>query len=329
MKYIDLHCDTLCMAFETQDKNIFDRPQFMVDIKRLKQAGVLAQFFAMYMPPQDWIHNIKADCTDDMFIDELYATLCDAIAQHSDDIAWAKNTIDMENNAKQGKVSAFLTIEDGRSVDGSFEKFDRYYNMGVRLVSLTHNFENCFGYPNSTDSKIMSAGLKPFGKEAVEYMNDKGIIIDVSHLSDGGFWDVMELSKKPVVASHSCARALTPHQRNLTDDMIKAMADKGGVCGINFCPVFVTDEDYTKGSYVEHSKLGDIVRHVMHLYNIGGSDFVAIGTDFDGIGGKLDIASPLDMDKLFDALLKNGMNAVDVEKIACKNAERLIRETLK
>lgn len=329
MKYIDLHCDTLCMAFETQDKNIFDRPQFMVDIKRLKQAGVLAQFFAMYMPPQDWIHNIKADCTDDMFIDELYATLCDAIAQHPDDIAWAKNTIDMENNAKQGKVSAFLTIEDGRSVDGSFEKFDRYYNMGVRLVSLTHNFENCFGYPNSTDSNVMNAGLKPFGKEAVEYMNDKGIIIDVSHLSDGGFWDVMELSKKPVVASHSCARALTPHQRNLTDDMIKAMADKGGVCGINFCPVFVTDEDYTKGSYVEHSKLGDIVRHVMHLYNVGGSDFVAIGTDFDGIGGKLDIASPLDMDKLFDALLKNGMNAVDVEKIACKNAERLIRETLK
>ena len=329
MKYIDLHCDTLCMAFETQDKNIFDRPQFMVDIKRLKQAGVLAQFFAMYMPPQDWIHNIKADCTDDMFIDELYATLCDAVAQHPDDIAWAKNAIDMENNAKQGKVSAFLTIEDGRSVDGSFEKFDRYYNMGVRLVSLTHNYENCFGYPNSTDIKIMSAGLKPFGKEAVEYMNDKGIIIDVSHLSDGGFWDVMKLSKKPVVASHSCARALTPHQRNLTDDMIKAMADKGGVCGINFCPVFVTDEDYTKGSYVEHSKLGDIVRHVMHLYNVGGSDFVAIGTDFDGIGGKLDIASPLDMDKLFDALLKNGMNAVDVEKIACKNAERLIRETLK
>ena len=140
---------------------------------------------------------------------------------------------------------------------------------------------------------------------------------------------MMELSKKPIVASHSCARALTPHQRNLTDDMIKAMADKGGVCGINFCPVFVTEEDYTKDSYVEHSKLEDIVRHVMHLYNVGGSDFVAIGTDFDGIGGKLDIAGPQDMDKLFDALLKKGMNVADVEKIAYKNAERLIKETLK
>ena len=329
MKYIDLHCDTLCMAFETKDKNIYDRPQFMVDINRLKKAGVLAQFFAMYMPPQEWIHNIKAGCTDDDFIDDLYATLCDAIAQHPDDIAWAKNAVDMENNAKQGKVSAFLTIEDGRSVNGSFEKFDKYYDMGVRLVSLTHNFENCFGYPNSTDSKIMSAGLKPFGKEAVEYMNDKGIIIDVSHLSDGDFWDVMELSKKPIVASHSCARALTPHQRNLTDEMIKAMADKGGVCGINFCPLFITPDLSANGGWIEDSKLADIVRHVVHLYNVGGSDFVAIGTDFDGIGGKLDIASPLDMDKLFDALLKNGMNAADVEKIAYKNAERLVKDTLK
>ena len=329
MKYIDLHCDTLCMAFETKDENIYDRPQFMVDIRRLKESGVKAQFFAVYMPPQDWIHNIKPGCTDDEFINDLYETLCNAIAQHPDDIAWAKNVVDMENNWKAGKVSAFLTIEDGRSVNGSFEKFDKYYDMGVRLVSLTHNFENCFGYPNSTDKDIMNAGLKPFGKEAVEYMNDKGIIIDVSHLSDGGFRDVMELSKKPIVASHSCARALTPHQRNLTDDMIKAMADKGGVCGINFCPVFVTEEDYTKDSYVEHSKLEDIVRHVMHLYNVGGSDFVAIGTDFDGIGGKLDIAGPQDMDKLFDALLKKGMNVADVEKIAYKNAERLIKETLK
>ncbi len=329
MKYIDLHCDTLCMAFETRDENIYDRPQFMVDIKRLKAAGAKAQFFAIYMPPQDWIHNIKPGCTDDEFINDLYTNLNNAINAYPNDIAWAKNAVDMENNWKAGKVSAFLTIEDGRSVEGSFGKFDRYYDMGVRLVSLTHNYENCFGYPNSTDAAVMNTGLKPFGRDAVEYMNDKGIIIDVSHLSDGGFWDVMELSKKPIVASHSCARALTPHQRNLTDDMIKAMAEKGGVCGINFCPVFVTAEDYTKADYVEHSRLEDIVRHVMHLYNTGGSDFVAIGTDFDGIGGKLDIAGVQDMDKLFDALLKKGMNSADVEKIAYKNAERLIAETLK
>ena len=329
MKYIDLHCDTLCMAFETQNRNIFDRPEFMVDIKRLKEAKALAQFFAIYMPPQEWIHNIKPGYTDDQFIDELYGILCDAIAEHPDDIALAKDYKDMKINEKKGKVSAFLTIEDGRSINGSFEKFDKYYDMGVRLVSLTHNYENCFGYPNSPDSAVMNAGLKPFGREAVEYMNEKGIIIDVSHLSDGGFWDVMDISKKPIVASHSCARALTPHPRNLTDEMIKAMAEKGGVCGINFCPVFIAPDLSANNGWIEDGKLEDIVRHIMHLYNMGGSDFVAIGTDFDGIGGKLDIAGPQDMDKLFDALLKNGMGLADVEKIAYKNAERLISETLK
>ena len=329
MKYIDLHCDSLMLTFETQNPQLFDRPQFMVDIKRLKAAGVMAQFFAMYMPTVQDIKKIKADYTDDDYINHLYADLSNAIEKYPDYIAWAKNAEDMANNEKQGKVSAFLTIEDGRSINSSFEKFDRYYDMGVRLVSLTHNFENCFGYPNSTDFATMSAPLKPFGRQAVEYMNDKGIIIDVSHLSDGGFWDVMELSKKPVVASHSCCRALTPHQRNLTDEMIKALANKGGVCGINFCPWFVA-KDLSPGlQNIKDSRLEDIVRHIMHLYNVGGSEFVAIGTDFDGISGKLDIASPLDMDKLFDALTKCGLTADHIEKFAYKNAERVIRETLK
>ena len=329
MKYIDMHCDSLMLTFETQNSELFDRPQFMVDIKRLKEAGVMAQFFAMYMPTMQDIKKIKADYTDDDYINHLYDDLSKAIERYPEYIGWAKNAADMAENEKQGKISAFLTIEDGRSVNGSFEKLDKYYNMGVRLVSLTHNFENCFGYPNSRDKNIMSAGLKPFGKEAVEYMNDKGIIIDVSHLSDGGFWDVMELSRKPVVASHSCARALTPHQRNMTDDMIKALANNGGVCGINFCPMFVSSDDIWCANFNNHSRFEDIIRHIMHLYNKGGSEFVAIGTDFDGITGKLDIASPLDMNRLFDTLLKQGLSLDHVEKIAYKNAERVIRDTLK
>lgn len=329
MKYIDLHCDTLCMAFETGDKNIYDRPQFMVDIKRLKQAQVMAQFFAMYMPPMEWIHNIRPDCTDDDFINDLHDTLTKAINEHPQDIAWAKNLCDLENNAKSGKISAFLTIEDGRSINASFEKFDKYYDMGVRLVSLTHNYENCFGYPNSDDKEIMAKGLKPFGKEAVEYMNDKGIIIDVSHLSDGGFWDVVRLSKQPIVASHSCVRALTPHKRNLTDDMIKAMAEKGGVCGVNFCPLFLAKDLTANGGYIEEGYVEDIVNHLDYMYNVGGSDFTAVGSDFDGISGKLEVASPLDMDKIWDALIKKGWSYDSVEKAAYKNALRLIKDTLK
>ena len=328
MKYIDLHCDSLMLTFETQNRNIYDRPEFMVDIKRLKEAKALAQFFAIYMPPQEWIHNIKPGYTDDQFIDELYGILCDAIAEHPDDIALAKEYKDMKINEKKGKVSAFLTLEDGRSINGSFEKFDKYYDMGVRLVSLTHNYENCFGYPNSPDSKIMNSGLKPFGKEAVEYMNDKGIIIDVSHLSDGGFWDIMNISKKPIVASHSCARALTPHPRNLTDEMIKAMAEKGGVCGINLCPLFVTGKDISGGVEIDESRLEDVVRHIMHLYNVGGSDFVAIGTDFDGISGKLDIAGVQDIEKLYRAFKECSVSFWNVDQFMWHNADRVIKENL-
>ncbi len=327
MKYIDMHCDTLCMAFETKNENIYDRPEFMVDISRLKKAGVLAQFFAVYMPPRKWIENIDPNCTDDMFIETLHNILNKAIIQHSEDIAWAKNYADYKDNIQNGKISAFLTIEDGRSVDGSFEKFDRYYDMGVRLVSLTHNYENCFGYPNSKDLSVMNSPLKPFGKEAIEYMNDKGIIIDVSHLSDGGFYDVMNISKKPVVASHSCARALTAHQRNLTDDMIKIMVEKGGICGINFCPAFVASDSAAKCE-PQDSKIDDIVRHIIHLYKVGGSDFAAIGTDFDGISGNLDISNPLDMDKLYMRLTKE-IGEKDCEKIMYLNAQRIIKEILK
>ena len=327
MKYIDLHSDTLCVAFEKQDADIFNKPEYMVDINRLNKAGVTAQFFAIYMPERSWLDGVKPGITDDEYIDELAGYLTENIARHSGVIALATNCGEMEQNGKNGKVSAFLTVEDGRSIAGSFDKFDKYYNMGVRLVSLTHNFENCFGYPNSLDKEIMSKGLKPFGKEAIRYMNEKGIIIDVSHLSDGGFWDVMQLSKKPVVASHSCARALTPHQRNLTDEMIKALADNGGVCGINFCPMFVT-KNLTEDSINENSTLRDITRHTLHLINVGGSEFAAIGTDFDGIPGKPEISDPTKMDLLGGSLVKAGISYDTVEKVFYKNAERVIKETL-
>ena len=328
MKFIDMHCDTLMPFVRGGDYNLFSN-NGQVDFQKMKKGNALAQFFAVFFPKMEMFAKQGIEMNDELYFKLLTDGFYRDIEKHSDIIAFAGNAADIEKNEKDGKMSAVLTIEDGRFINGDMNKIKEVYDKGVRAISLTWNYENCFGWPNSLDKEIMNKGLKEFGIEAIQYMNDLGIIIDVSHLSDGGFWDVMELSKKPIVASHSCARALTPHQRNLTDDMIKAMADKGGVCGINFCPVFVTDEDYTKCDYMEHSKLSDIVRHVMHLYNVGGSDFVAIGTDFDGIGGKLDIASPLDMDKLFDALLKNGMYITDVEKIAYKNAERLIRETVK
>ena len=127
---------------------------------------------------------------------------------YSDDIAFAGKGADLEENRKKGKLSAFLTLEEGGVIHGDLDRVKGLYDMGIRLITLTWNYENCIGYPNSRDLKDMGKGLKPFGFSVIDEMNRLGMIVDVSHLSEGGFWDVVSHSKTPPVASHSNARAL-------------------------------------------------------------------------------------------------------------------------
>ena len=153
----------------------------------------------------------------------------------------------------------------------------------------------------------------------VERMNELGMIVDVSHLSDGGFWDVLKYSRKPVVASHSNARALCPHPRNLSDEMIRVLAEKGGISGLNFYPYFLK----------ENGKAGmdDLIRHIEHMYYVGGEEFVAIGTDFDGFDdGELDVEHLGQMERVYDALKKRKFHDSQIEKFWSKNALRLIKE---
>ena len=155
----------------------------------------------------------------------------------------------------------------------------------------------------------------------VERMNDLGMIIDVSHLSDGGFWDVLEHSRKPFVASHSNARALCSHRRNLTDEMIRAMAEKGGVAGVNFYPVFVHES-----GKITAENLAD---HVEHMYKVGGEDFVAMGTDFDGYDeGQSTITNIGQMDEVYDAIKKRGFSDRQMDKFWSGNILRVMRECL-
>jgi membrane dipeptidase len=191
--------------------------------------------------------------------------------------------------------------------------------LGVRLISLTWNGENCFGFPNSADPALMALGLKPFGIEAVREMNRLGVIVDVSHLSDGGFWDIRKHGAKPFVASHSNARALSPHPRNLTDDMIRALADAGGVAGVNYCPAFLS-RDVTSGV----STVDLVVQHIGHLIKTGGEDCVSLGGDWDGITGDIELRGPEKMGILFDALADAGHPGRVIEKIAWGNALRVI-----
>ncbi len=326
MKFIDMHCDTLMTTFGHPDTDMMHLPKAMVDLARMKEGGQLAQFFAMFLLPAgaEKMLGLSEPVDDDDYINQLHHTLMHNIEQHSDIIAFAKNADDLEQNEKAGKMSAFLTIEDGRSVNGSMEKLEHYYNMGVRLISLTWNFPNCFGSPNSKDLAVMSQGLTDFGKEAVVRMNELGMLVDVSHLSDGGFMDVAKLCTKPFVASHSNCRALSPHQRNMTDEMIKILGEKGGVAGINFGPEFLNEDVECKDSTAAL-----MVKHIKHFIDIGGTECVGLGSDFDGIAGNMEIGSCDKMPILFDLLHKEGISDDQIEKIAWKNTLRVIRESMK
>lgn len=326
-KFIDMHCDTLMMHYFIQNKDLLHN-DFMVDLERMKKGGQLAQFFAVFMPFEGAAKAIMDIDGMDPIDDEKYIEYCLDIFHtstnlHSDIILPAYSGADVKKNLAEGKMSALLSFEDGRAVKGDMERLCRYYDDGFRMIALTWNAANCFGSPCSADPAVMSQGLTDFGKEAVEEMNRLGMIVDVSHLSDGGFWDVARISKKPFVASHSNCRALAPHQRNLTDDMIRAIAEKGGVAGINYGGEFLTGDPECLDSRVE-----DMVRHIRHMADVGGIGCIGLGSDWDGIWGNLDIPDPSKEYVLFDALKKNGFSSTDIEKIASGNVLRVLDDVL-
>lgn len=310
--YIDLHCDTLHRAWVLQAQDVTSLQGSMVDVERLEKGGCMAQFFSVFMVPQP----IEPDSDDDGYINALLEIFH---ASLSDKLALAKNLQDYRRNREAGKISGFLTLEDGRAVRGSMERLDRFYERGIRLITLTWNYANCFGSPNSFDAAVMEQGLTPFGKDAVRRMQELGMLVDVSHLSDGGFWDVVELCKEPFLASHSNCRALNPRPRSMSDEMIRVLADRGGVMGVNFCPYFLTADIYDRMSRVE-----DLVRQLRHMVNVGGIECPAIGSDLDGIEGEFELGSTDQMPLLFRAMERAGFHESEIERIAWKNAERIL-----
>lgn len=333
-QYADMHCDTLLYGVGKGLNDIYEMPEAMLDIKRLKQADVLCQFLAVFFPPRPDMLTPEQRAErlklrpqmppDEELFSKAVKLMQDSMAAHKDIIRQAYNYEDVMKNKEQGLVSGVLTIEDGRIVNGSFDRLEQLAKTGVRAIALTWNYENCFGAPNSKDPKIMSKGLTAFGKEAIEAMNELGILVDVSHLSDGGFYDVAKISKKPFVATHSDCRALAAHPRNLTDEMIRILAEKGGVSGINFAPAFLDD---TPGN--EESRVSDMVRHIKHFIEVGGEDCVGIGTDFDGIRGHLEVGEPGQLALLFDALENAGITPRQIDKIASGNVLRVMKEVMK
>lgn len=319
MNYIDFHCDTLRMySSPVPSGETLWQNRRSVDFQRMVASHCAAQFFAVFFPPKDQLEQ-----EDLPYFHQLYLAFRKNLDIHKDHIALTTDYPSYLRHRRENRISAFLTFEDGRLIHGCHENIHFYYYLGVRLITLTWNTPNCFGYPASDDPNQMSRGLTPFGCEAIEHMNQLGIIIDVSHLSDGGFWDVARLSQRPFVASHSNARSLSPHRRNLTDPMIRCLADKGGIIGVNFAPAFLSPDPSNT-----HSSLSLICDHIQHLYRIGGAECIALGSDWDGITGELDIPDPTFLPLLFNELQRRGFPASLVEKLAYKNGARLLRDCL-
>lgn len=327
MQYIDMHCDSLMQLLlrDAEKADLYDSKVTSVDFKRMAEGNALAQFFAVFMLPQEaWKMFGAEPMSDEDYIRTLRGYLLKNVEAHSDLAALAHNADEIEANRAAGKMSAVLTMEDGRPVDGKLDNLKKFYDMGFRAISLTWNAANCFGAPNSKNPEIMKTGLTPFGKEAVAYMQELGILVDVSHLSDGGFYDVADICKKPFAATHSNCRALGPHQRNMTDDMIRILGNAGGVSGINFGPEFLNADVECKDSTAVL-----MAKHARHMADVGGIDVVGLGSDFDGIMGNLEIADCSQMGKLEAALSKEGFSGDEIEKIFYKNVLRVMKDAVK
>ncbi len=322
--YGDLHCDMLYKAWRRGAGDIFEMEGAMADVSKVLRGGGVLQLYAIFMPdPEDIREAGDRWQGDDEYIREACDTFRRTLEAHGDVFARARSMAEVDRNRAEGKLSGMLSMEDGRAVEGSFDKLRALYEMGIRVMGLTWNHANCFGFPNSTDREIMERGLTPFGKEALSCMEEMGMVIDVSHLSDGGFWDVARLSRKPFIASHSNCRALNPHTRSMTDEMIRALAEKGGVMGLNFCPNFLN-----RNPEDEHSAVEDLARQLRHRINVGGLECAAIGTDFDGIGGELDIGSAEQMPVFFEKLGEMGFTPRELDRICLGNVDRVFREMM-
>ena len=320
MKIIDMHCDTILGLLEKeqkyQDVSLYAN-DLCVDIQKLKAGDYLIQNFALFTDQK----TLEIPEHQTMKLMDMYYRM---LEENQEYIAPVLRYDDIERNAKDGKLSAMLTLEDGGVVFDDLAMLRNYYRLGVRMIALTWNYENCIGSPNSANRKVMRKGLKPFGIETVRRMNELGMIVDVSHLSDGGFYDCVKYSEFPIVASHSNARSLCLHPRNLTDEMLRLLGNKGGVAGVNFYSAFLRKEG--------RAEISDIVKHILYMIDKAGEDAVALGTDFDGFSKEAlpgEIRDVEDMWKLWERLERAGLTGRQIEKFASGNILRVMNDVLR
>ena len=314
MRIIDMHCDTLIEGWRKPERSFYDGDT-SINLKLLKENGSLLQFFAMYLSRNEMKTMDSYD-----ILKGIYGYYQTQMEKYSDIIKPVYSAQDVLENEKKGLLSSLLTVEDGVFIDGKIERVQEVYDMGVRLITLMWNFENSVGFPCSDDPEAHLKGLKPFGIEVVEKMNELGIIIDVSHMSEGGFYDVARYSKKPFVASHSCARALCNHRRNLTDDQLKTLGNAGGIAGVNFECSFLKE-----GSNC--ATYDQIIEHLLYMRDKAGIDAVGFGSDFDGIDDNGELVNYGGFITLLERM-EGKFTYDEIDKICRENALRVIKDVI-
>ena len=307
---IDLHCDTIMQLLDHPDSGDLYRNTWKIDIEKLQKAHSKVQDFALF---------INLGETNDPYgrYEEMRNLCTTQIHLYGEHIQHVLSYQDVESVYKSGKIGALMSIEEGGVLGGDLDKLKQAYQDGVRLITLTWNYPNSLGEPHCGEQHKK---LTPKGIEFVEAMQDLGIIVDCSHLNDAGTEQLGDILDVPFIASHSNAREVTAHTRNLPDNLIKLIANKGGVIGLNFAQSFLGTSPV--------SRIEDIVKHGLYLINKGGEDVVALGTDFDGIKPDTEIKDASEMYRLYDAFKEAGLSVDQCEKLFWKNADRLLKEIL-
>ncbi len=311
----DAHCDTLGHATSHE----FVRRDLLqwgesghLDLPRLRAGGINAQIFACF-PGRD---RLGANATSGAL--QRLEALYDLIDAAPDQITLVQTKTDLANLSPGGPIGAILGLEGVEALDGQMRLLRTFHRLGVRNIGLTWDPRNAAADGSGAGTTF---GLTPFGRDVVQACNELGVMVDVSHLNDAGLEDVLAISSKPFIASHSNARAVFAHRRNLSDEQIRGIAEKGGVIGATFVSHFL-NPDYRKAT------LGDLLDHIDHLVQVAGIDHVGIGSDFDGCLPPPELSSGEKYPAVTAGLLGRGYAPEDIRKILGENFRRVFLEVL-
>jgi len=358
---IDTHDDTTQRLLFDKTFDIAVRQKNgNIDIPRMREGGLDGLFFSIWVPSD--VTGAPAVKTATALIESVHK----AVKAHPNDLVLATTAADVRRAAAEHKIAALMGMEGGHMINDDLGQLRKYAADGVRYLTLTH-FKNNNWADSSTD-KAQHNGLTPFGKDVVRELNKLGMMVDISHVADKTFYDALEVSKAPVIASHSSCRAIANHPRNMTDDMLRALARNGGVVMINYHVAFLSEEfrvasekrsgDVVASNAAMAKKCGGneacatmeseredheamrkgelpmvtwekIVEHIDHAVKVAGADHVGLGSDFDGATMPFGMEDASKLPKITDALLKKGYSESDIDKILGGNILRVMEQVEK